>query len=106
VQEGAVNLPTTVSEVIERVLVNTERGRPQRSHDVMTPTRYTILVELLQAGVKPALVVEAERRINASGWLKKPALDVTDEDLERLAVEKPWERQKLSAAWRRALSRS
>lgn len=77
----AAGLPTTVAEVITTLCENTKRGTPTKRHEAMNPSRYTHSMDLLRAGVAPHLVTGAISRINASGWLKKPALDVTEDDL-------------------------
>jgi hypothetical protein len=81
----------TVEEVLRAVLGSPNRGTPARAWVKMTPTRYGHLAELLQKGVPPGLVLAAERRINASSWLKKPVGEVTEEDIEGLLRERPWE---------------
>jgi len=65
----------------------------KRAYDAMTPQRYGHMVELLDEGVDPELIQEVERRIHASGWLQKRARLITEEDLERLASDRPWEKQ-------------
>jgi hypothetical protein len=82
--------PTTVSEVLDVVLGH-EIRQGSKGWDRATPTRYAHLTELLQQGVPPEVVAAAEQRISASGWLKKPAREVTDADLEQLRQQRPWE---------------
>jgi hypothetical protein len=83
----------TVEEVIRAVLGSPNRGTPARSWVKMTATRYGHLVELLQKGVSPELVLAAERRINASSWLQKPWHEITEEDITGLLRERPWEKK-------------
>ena len=84
VESSAV--PKTVDEAIGLLVANTAAGRPRRSWEVMTPSRYVHATELLQAGAAVEVVVGAISRINASHWLRKPVAEVTDED-ERRALE-------------------
>lgn len=81
-----------VRAVIRLVCANTKRGTPSKRHEVMNPARYHHLVELMRVRrpLQVAVVRAAEQRINASGWLKKPALAVTCADLVRLKRARPW----------------
>lgn len=78
----------TVAEVIDAVLGAKDSG--PKGVDMMTPTRYGHLVELLGKGVDASTAFAAEQRICASAWLKKPARLITDEDMARLDRERPW----------------
>jgi hypothetical protein len=82
----------TVAEVIDLVLGSKDSGR--KGFDTMTPTRYGHLVELLGQGVDARTAFAAEQRICASAWLKKPAREVTDEDMAKLDRERPWMKER------------
>ncbi|RKH92794.1 hypothetical protein [Corallococcus sp. AB038B] len=82
--------------VVELLLANQQRGWKKgtrtRKFDVMTPNRYMHALELLESGADPFAVDIAVKLINASGWLQKPALEITKEDLSHLFDERPWEK--------------
>lgn len=78
----------TVAEIIDAVLGAKDSG--PKGVDMMTPSRYGHLVELLGQGVDASTAFAAEQRICASAWLKKPARQVTDEDMAQLDRERPW----------------
>jgi hypothetical protein len=82
----------TVDDVIRLVCGNTKRGSTSRDWEKMTPSRYGQLCELAETDAASGEVLRAaEQRINASAWLKKPALEVTAADVEQLLAAKPWE---------------
>lgn len=72
------------------LVVRDRRGDNPKGWDSATPTRIAHLAELVgEHGAR--VVIEASSRLNASGWLKKPARAITAADMDRLAAERPWE---------------
>lgn len=84
---------TTVEEVLTEVLGKAPANSKSnlKRYDLATPTRISHLTEMITEGLAPLEVIEqATQQLYASGWLKKPAREVTKEDLEKLLKAAPW----------------
>jgi len=84
----------TVEEMVLLIVGPPSRGTPKKKWHAMTPTRFGHMIELHARGAYPGITQMAEQRINASGWLDKPAYEVTEADLALLDRTKPWNKPK------------
>lgn len=85
--------PLTVEEIIKKILGHRTANSKtnQKNFDVLTPQRLNHLTEIASKGLSTSEnFLKAYNRLNASGWLQKPSLEVTDADLEQLAIDQPW----------------
>lgn len=81
-----------VDQCVRLLLGSVNRGRPRKAWTAMTPTRLGHSCELIREGKFPVdVIIAACNRINASGWLNKSPLEVTDEEVADLLESQPWE---------------